>query len=220
MAGLVGTLVGQQSVDAVTFHFYNIGGEAGAAEEAAKFLEPATLDRSRQATELAVAAATQPGSGKRLPVWLGETATASGGGLAGSSGTYTACFIFLDKLGSIGRWGGAGLMRQALFEGQYALLDPTSFAPRPTFWLAALFTKVAGPEVLRISGDSAANRTLRTYSRCAKQPEHPAGESLFSHAGRSIWRSRSAFLDGVFSYQHHLIHRHLLPRRECGRVRV
>ena len=53
------------------------------------------------------------------PVWCGETADASGGGLAIGSSSYTATFILLDKIGSIGRWGGVGMMRQSLFGGRW-----------------------------------------------------------------------------------------------------
>lgn len=86
-AELVTEVVTQQTVDLVTYHFYNIGGEVGAKEAAAFFLAPSTLDLSRQSVELDVnATRSAVGIHKSLPVWLGETATASGGGLAGSSG--------------------------------------------------------------------------------------------------------------------------------------
>jgi hypothetical protein len=66
-----------------TYHHYNLG----TGDTAVEFVDPAILDRSRAAVEAAVganAAAAHP-----RPVWLGEGATASGGGIAGSSGTYS-----------------------------------------------------------------------------------------------------------------------------------
>ena len=114
----------QGSIDASTFHFYNMGKNQNPQAEAALFIDPATFDLTKQATILAVNATRASIRGRPLvtpavPVWLGETATASGGGLAGSSGTYTATLLMIDKLGAVGRWGGTGLMRQSLFGGQY-----------------------------------------------------------------------------------------------------
>jgi hypothetical protein len=159
-------------------------------EEAALFTQPRSFDLTRAATTLAVNATRRhspPRNGATpvVPVWLGETATASGGGLRGSSGTYTATLLFLDKLGSVGRWGGAGLMRQALFAGQYALLDPATYLPRPTFWVAAIFTQLAGTRVLSVEGDLASNRTLRLYSRCAEAGRYKPG-AVVVFGGKSI----------------------------------
>ena len=119
-----------------TYHHYNLGN----TDTAAQFTDPHILDRSRAAVEAGVAANAAAARG--APVWLGEGATASGGGVTGASGTYSATFIWLDKLGAVGRFGGSGLMRQSLFGGRYALLDPTTFAPRPTYWVAVLFKQL------------------------------------------------------------------------------
>jgi heparanase 1 len=177
------------TVDMVTFHYYNLGKGAAPTD----FVSPAILDGMRIATEIAVKAVqgdTSSGAGsatgsgadsvtgsgaaprKTTPsVWLGESATASGGGLEGASGTYTATFIWLDKLGQVARWGGAGLMRQSLFGGSYALLDPHTFKPRPTYWVALLFKRLTAqaPTVLAVEGDDAMNRTVRVYARCGQQ---------------------------------------------------
>jgi heparanase 1 len=69
-----------------------------------------------------VAAGVAANKGSGMPVWVGEGATASGGGIQGGSGTYTATFIWLDKLGATGRWGGAGLMRQSLFGDRFVAI--------------------------------------------------------------------------------------------------
>ena len=124
------------TVNMSTYHHYNLGN----TDTAAQFTDPHILDRSRAAVEAGVAANAAAARG--APVWLGEGATASGGGVTGASGTYSATFIWLDKLGAVGRFGGSGLMRQSLFGGRYALLDPTTFAPRPTYWVAVLFKQL------------------------------------------------------------------------------
>eukprot|EP01049_Picozoa_sp_SAG25_P009643 SAG25_NODE_976_length_4460_cov_5.505618_2_plen_262_part_00 len=134
-----------------------------------KFLQPWVLDRNAEALGLAVKANRE--AAFPAPVWIGEGATASGGGIPNASGTYSATFLWLDKLGTTGRFGGSGLMRQSLFAGTYALVDPTTFTPRPTYWIAALWKQLIGGsrEVLSVAGDDAHNRTLRVYARCGKR---------------------------------------------------
>ena len=148
--------------NASTWHYYNLGANGSPPDDtASEFILPHVLDRSRMVIATAVAAnaaATNPS-----PVWLGEGATASGGGIVNASGTAT--FIWIDKLGATARWGGSGLMRQSLFGGRYALLDPVTFVPRPTYWVALL---ALSPVVLAVDGDQAANRTVRLYARCGQ----------------------------------------------------
>ena len=179
---LVALLRQHDSIDVSTFHFYNMGKNVNPQAEAALFTDPATFDLTKRATMLAVnatrGASLATPSSPALPVWLGETATASGGGLAGSSGTYTATLLMVDKLGSVGRWGGTGLMRQSLFGGQYALLDPATYRPRPTFFVAAIFTQLVGTQVLAVDGDGASNRTLRVYARCADVDRYGVGAAV------------------------------------------
>ena len=163
-AGYAATLaaIGLGVVNMSTVHFYNLG----KGDTIAEFELPQVLDETRRATETAVNATRA--AGITAPVWIGETATASGGGIAGASGTFTAVAMWLDRLGSVGRWGGAGVMRQSLFGGRYALLDPDTFVPRPTYWVALLFKRLVGGStaVLSVGGDDSANRTLRIYARC------------------------------------------------------
>ena len=179
---LVALLRQHDSIDVSTFHFYNLGKTVNPQAEAALFTDPATFDLTKRATMLAVnatrGASLATPSSPAFPVWLGETATASGGGLAGSSGTYTATLLMVDKLGSVGRWGGTGLMRQSLFGGQYALLDPATYRPRPTFFVAAIFTQLVGTQVLAVDGDGASNRTLRVYARCADVDRYGVGAAV------------------------------------------
>ncbi len=177
---LVALLMQHDSIDVSTFHFYNMGKNVNPQAEAALFTDPATFDLTKRATMLAVNATRSDStpSSPAFPVWLGETATASGGGLAGSSGTYIATLLMVDKLGSVGRWGGTGLMRQSLFAGQYALLDPATYLPRPTFFVAAIFTQLVGTHVLAVDGDGASNRTLRVYARCANVDRYGLGAAV------------------------------------------
>jgi len=161
---LVGRLAeGGGAVNMSTFHFYNLGN----TDVPAEFLVPSVLDRTRTSVETGVQANQK--AVQAAPVWVGEGATASGGGVTNASGTYTATFLWMDKLGSVGRFGGSGLMRQSLFGGRYALLDPETFIPRPTYWVALLFKRLtAGSNVvLAVDGDTEMNRTLRIYARCS-----------------------------------------------------
>lgn len=157
------------TVNISTFHYYNLG----KGDTADEFLSPAVLDRTTRS--IVAAAAASRAAPWAHPVWLGEGATASGGGIENASGTYTATLIWMDKLGATGRFGGSGLMRQSLYGGMYALFDPDTFVPRPTYWVALLFKQlVTSKRVLSVGSDTEANRTIRIYARCSAwvHPEH------------------------------------------------
>eukprot|EP00041_Stephanoeca_diplocostata_P002897 m.30469 g.30469 ORF g.30469 m.30469 type:complete len:556 (-) comp13860_c0_seq1:235-1902(-) len=162
-------------VNISTFHFYNLG----TGDTPDEFISPAILDR----TIHSVLAATNANKAapRSLPVWLGEGATASGGGIVNASGTYTATLIWMDKLGATARFGGSGLMRQSLYGGAYALFDPDTLTPRPTYWVALLFKQlVTAQSVLSVNGDTAANRILRVYARCSARAHQPHQPQLSS----------------------------------------
>ena len=156
-------------VDISTFHYYDLSHNAKPPDTADMFVEPWVLDRNKEALGLAVKANRE--AAHAAPVWIGEGATASGGGIPNASGTYSATFLWLDKLGATGRFGGSGLMRQSLFSGTYGLLDPNTFVPRPTYWIAALWKQLIGgaTNVLSVGGDDVHNRTQRVYARCGKR---------------------------------------------------
>lgn len=65
-----------------------------------------------------------------MKIWMGETASAFGGGAPGLSDTYVAAFMWLDKLG-IGALNNVHLVvRQSFFNAYYALINQQSL-PNP-----------------------------------------------------------------------------------------
>jgi heparanase 1 len=72
----------------------------------------------------------------------------------------------MDALGSLATQGHKVLARQALFGGDYELIDRGSFTPNPDYWLAFLWPRLMGTRVLRLA-NPAGNRTgLRAYAHC------------------------------------------------------
>lgn len=72
-----------------------------------------------------------------MKIWMGETASAFGGGAPGLSDTYVAGFMWLDKLG-MGAVNGIDLIvRQSFYNGYYALINEQSL-PNPVRSLSSM----------------------------------------------------------------------------------
>lgn len=81
------------------------------------------------------------------PLWLTETAQAACGGDRWAS-TFIDTFRYLDQLGRLAREGVQVVMHNTLAASDYALLDEQTYAPRPNYWAAVLWSRMMGTAVL------------------------------------------------------------------------
>ncbi|HEX7158465.1 MAG TPA: hypothetical protein VF214_05610, partial [Edaphobacter sp.] len=102
--------------------------------------------------------------GSKAPIWITETAQSACGGDPWAS-TSVDGFRFMDQAARLARQGVQVYIHNTLSEGDYALLDEHSFAPRPNYWLAYLWKQFMGTLVL----DAGAGKTgLHVYSHCLR----------------------------------------------------
>lgn len=109
-------------------------------------------------------------------VWLGETASACGGGATNVSDSFADGFEFLDKLGSMALRGHGVIFRQTLCGSRYGLIS-TDLQPRPSYFIALLFKQLVGVSPLPVSIDTTKESShstlgvisLRVYAFCATQ---------------------------------------------------
>ncbi|MGR4863237.1 hypothetical protein ACIPQB_05640 [Caulobacter sp. LARHSG274] len=81
------------------------------------------------------------------PIWNTETAGAACSG-APWSATFIDSFRYVDQLGRLAKLGASAVFHQTLVGGNYGLLDPETFAPRPNYWAALLWRRTVGTTVL------------------------------------------------------------------------
>lgn len=104
------------------------------------------------------------------PIWLTETAQASGGGDPFAA-TYLDCFRYLYQLGSMAKKGVKVVMHNTLAASEYSLVDQDSHLPKPNYWAALLWTQLMGTKVYEAGTASAGiylfahNTKGRTHSR-------------------------------------------------------
>jgi hypothetical protein len=96
------------------------------------------------------------------PIWNTETAGAACSG-APWSATFIDSFRYVDQLGRLAKMGASAVFHQTLVGGNYGLLDPETFAPRPNYWAALLWRRTVGTTVLD-AGPSRPN--LHLYAHC------------------------------------------------------
>jgi hypothetical protein len=107
------------------------------------------------------------------PLWLTETAQAACGGDRWAS-TFLDSFRYLNQLGILAQRGVQVQMHNTLDASDYALLDETTYTPRPNYWSALLWHTLMGATVLDPGPSSASN--LHLYAHCLRN--HAGGVAL------------------------------------------
>ncbi len=162
-------------IDVLSYHYYGGVSERCAtsgplAVNEAQALDPDWLARSDRALSMYRVLRDTHASGR--PIWLTETAQAACGGSRWASG-FRDTPRYVDQLGRLARQGVQVVMHNTLAVGEYALLDNDSFAPRPNYWAALLWSRLMGERVLNVPQ---ADPLLRLYAHCLKG--QPGGVGL------------------------------------------
>lgn len=141
-------------------------------------IKPATLAADEHWTQVVVNAtrAAAPAGKAPLPVWLGEMAECSCGGLVNVTNAWAGTFYYLAKLGGLSEQGVSLVARQTLWASHsgYALLEggpSQGMLGTVDFWAAMLFKQLMGPHVLATdvapTQPAASDSYLRVHARCA-----------------------------------------------------
>jgi hypothetical protein len=76
-----------------------------------------------------------------MPVMNGESASSQCGGQAGVSDTLLDALWFADWIGIMAEEGSRSIVRSTIVGGDYGLLDPGTFDPRPSFLAYVMFRR-------------------------------------------------------------------------------
>ena len=137
-------------LDVLSFHYYPQQSDRGrvAVRRAGEtnLLNPRALDGSLRWLRHA-RRSLQRGSAATAPIWLTELGHALYGGQAGVSDTWLSTPWWLDQLGLLSHAGVGALFRQSLVGGDYGLLDPATWQPRPDYWATVAWKRLMGPLV-------------------------------------------------------------------------
>ncbi len=175
--------IGRQSIDIVTWHLY-----ASQSHRCPSFMSPAPASKEALFDESFIAmhrrfARSVAASAAGKPVWLAETASAQCGGQAGVSDTLLDALWLADWIGIMAEEGSSLFVRQTIVGGDYSLLDPVTFDPRPSFLACVLFRRTverfalkteAGRDLAKVHGFCAPGESGRVTAVIA----NPNEESL------------------------------------------
>ncbi|KAK7501878.1 hypothetical protein BaRGS_00006964, partial [Batillaria attramentaria] len=159
---------GQNIVAAATLHHYYFNVETKGAS-VSDFVNATILDSLNE--ELQIGTSIVHRYGPSLPVWLSETSSVSGGGLAGVSNGYAAGFMWLDKLGLSALYGLRTVIRQTFYHGNYALIGD-DLTPNPDYFLTVLYKRLVQGPVLRVQ---TSGEMVRIYAHCSNPDRYSRG---------------------------------------------
>lgn len=133
--------VARTNIDIVTWHLY-----ATQSERCPEIFSPAPASKETLFDESFVSmhrnfARYVVTAAAGLPVMNGESASAQCGGQAGVSDTLVDALWFADWIGIMAEEGSSSLVRQSIVGGDYGLLEPDTFEPRPSFLAAVMFRR-------------------------------------------------------------------------------
>lgn len=154
-------------LDALSFHYYPQQSDRGAIAvrraQPTSLLAARALDEPRRWIRRARRALSR-GPAAGAPLWITETGHALYGGQRGLSDTWASSLWWLDQLGLMAQEGVAAVFRQSLVGGDYGLLDPVTFEPRPDYWATLLWKERMGDEALAAPEVTGPDRRLRVWA--------------------------------------------------------
>jgi heparanase 1 len=160
----------RNSLNALTWHQYYLNGHTCTQND---FLNVTVLENLR--SEMLELSKFLSKKNIKLPMWLGETSSAYGGGAPGLSDRYIAGFLWLDKLGLVASLNKnyKVIVRQTFYHGHYALIG-TDLQPNPDYWISLLHKTLVSENVIkiRLSRMSKNQKLLRLYAHCAAGLRH------------------------------------------------
>ncbi|CAD5122140.1 DgyrCDS10588 [Dimorphilus gyrociliatus] len=127
------------------------------------------------------------------PIWITETSSAYGGGAPGLSDSFIAGFLWMEKLGMAAKLGVKKLFRQAIYGGNYALLDK-KLNPLPDYWLTLLFKRLVGRKVFNVKLNN--EDGVRAYCHCSNKFAQRNSLTLFVQNMKNC----SVLLSAEYSY--------------------
>jgi heparanase 1 len=126
--------------------------------------------------------------------WLGETGNAQCGGAPGVSDRFSGSFWWMDLLGLMARNGQKVVVRQTLAGSNYGMINDSTLAPNPDYWVSVLWKRLMGTKVLdtRIPG----NETyIRAYAHCAA--DIAGGGAVYAVINLHASRETNIVFDGM-----------------------
>ncbi|XP_044728924.1 heparanase-like isoform X2 [Chrysoperla carnea] len=156
------------TVDVLTWHQYYLNGHNTTCDKFYNIKTFEMLETQMKTIKNIVSNSEM----KNVPVWLGETSSAYGGGAPNLSDSFIGGFLWLDKLGLAAKHGMDTVIRQSIFGGYYALIDD-NYNPNPDWWISLIYKSLVGNRVLNYY--TATNKKVRLYCHCTVE------ESLVDH---------------------------------------
>ncbi len=153
------------AVDVFSYHFYpKVSERCGSTDTSGSVLTEEYLGRVTKARDFYAGARDRytPGA----PMWVTETAQAACGGDRWAA-WFQDSIRYVDTLGRLARGDGDVVFHNTLAASDYALIDEDGLVPRPSYWAAALWARLVGPEVLAVEA-SADLADLTTYAYCTR----------------------------------------------------
>eukprot|EP01062_Namystynia_karyoxenos_P005213 TRINITY_DN11833_c0_g1_i1.p1 TRINITY_DN11833_c0_g1~~TRINITY_DN11833_c0_g1_i1.p1 ORF type:complete len:499 (+),score=151.95 TRINITY_DN11833_c0_g1_i1:69-1499(+) len=147
-------------LDVVTYHHYD--GYGLDEHLADKIMTPSFLDGTKQPDVVAAWRQYAP----HAELWVGEGAAAWHSGRAGVTNAFVDNFWYADALAGLARENHTCYQRQTLLGGSYGLLNRTTYAPNPDYWVGKLHHDLMGPRVLEVSVSGGDSGVLRAYAQC------------------------------------------------------
>lgn len=167
-------VVQDDSLDVVTYHVYFRNSEAVKMTD---YTKPSVVnDFATHGKSQGVRQAHQ-NHAPHLPLWMGEGALGSNGGIQGGDNTFQDSFWYANSLAVAIRTGHSRFQRQAFVGGGYELVNhDTQFGPylrpNPDYFIALLFHDLVGSKALETTNALFSNTNF-AYSFChSRTPTH------------------------------------------------
>ncbi|KAL3683795.1 hypothetical protein R1sor_001817 [Riccia sorocarpa] len=204
--------LGQDVIDVVTRHLYNLGSGDAKKEDTMRNVLSSSVAEDEVENYKSFQRLLNEHDPKII-AWIGESGGAYHGGQHEVTDAFISAFWYLDQLGTASKYNNQAFCRQTFIGSHYGLVD-SSFNPYPDYYGALLWSQLMGKGVfdVEIQGGT---KEVRAYAHCQRSNKGGLTLLVLNYSNSTRHHLNLSLLSNLADESHYIT-KHLLAFSEAS----